>query len=276
MRLLSSPKSLTIITICLITECILIGYIGVWREWFWDSVSNHQLYVFSYLLTLFAGVALLACFVSSYSQFLITIVATRMRSLLSEKALVMNSIHTEGFEQRLQEDCFVYPQLTLGLIFGGIRQVIITVVYAIIIIYQLGWVYLLFPIVYTLSSTIVTAYIAKPLIYLNYVVQVFEAKLRKCISPINLSSASRRQIQFARATKKLSYFQVFYGQITVLVPYLILAPVYFSMKITFGVLMQAASAIGEMITGLSYFINSFNDINKWLSCRKRLKEIGVL
>ena len=51
---------------------------------------------------------------------------------------------------------------------------------------------------------------------------------------------------------------------------------YFSYKISFGVLMQCGASIGHIIDSLSYFINSFNDINRLISGHRRLKEINFL
>jgi putative ATP-binding cassette transporter len=80
----------------------------------------------------------------------------------------------------------------------------------------------------------------------------------------------------ARQTKKLNYFQQFYGQVAVIIPICVLAPSYFAAAITFGVLMQAVSIMSTVLDNLSYGINSFGEINRLLSCKRRLKEAGVI
>jgi ABC-type uncharacterized transport system fused permease/ATPase subunit len=77
-------------------------------------------------------------------------------------------------------------------------------------------------------------------------------------------------------TKYLQYFQSFYNQITVIIPHLILIGLYFTGRITFGIFMQVASSMAEIINNLSFILNSFSEINRFLSCRRRLKELQII
>ncbi len=103
-----------------------------------------------------------------------------------------------------------------------------------------------------------------------------EARFRQLLTKRQYAKAFVNNYNLAKATKKLGYFQIGIAQISVVLPYICLSGLYFSYKISFGVLMQTASAINNMTDSLGFFLTSFNDINKVLAARKRLHEIGVL
>ncbi len=275
MKIPNVKRCVTILALMTIAECGSIGAIGILREGFWNSVSNHDLTQFILYLVYFAVVALFACLVSGYGQYIGSYLSLVLRRQLTRKAL-KTIVQVENYQQRIQEDCMVYNQLKIGLIVGGVRNTVILLTYATILVYQLSWGYLTLPIAYAIIGTLIAAKIARPLINLNYINQNLEAAFRQVLSKLNYARAHRNNYNLFKTTKYLSYFQSFYGQITVMVPYLILAPAYFGLKITFGIFMQTASAMNTVIDSLSYGINSFNDFNRYLSCRRRLQESKII
>lgn len=277
------------ILVLVLLECSGIAFISVWRESFWQSVENKQLHSFFNMLGLFSIVALLLCFISGYTTYLISYLSLLIRTDLTEKALSKDHHLIEGGEQRVQEDCHNYPFYLLNILVGLSRNIIVFVTFCVIIVLQVGPIYLILPIIYTLIGTGCAAKLAKPLINLNYQNQNVEAAFRRWVlrmgsivieKPLKLYESYKAVFdnnkQLYVATKKLSYFQSFYNQITVIVPYLLLFSVYFSGKITFGIFMQVAASVAGIIDSMSYLINSFNDINNMLSCRRRLKELKVI
>lgn len=69
---------------------------------------------------------------------------------------------------------------------------------------------------------------------------------------------------------KLNTFTLSYNQISVVMPYLILAPYYFAGTITLGVMMQVAGAFDRVQTALSFIINSYSSIAQYLASINRL------
>lgn len=293
MKIYNVKLNSILLVILLLTDCALTLYIGIWREWFWTAVSSLQLSKFIYLISYFTVAAFISCFVSGYSQFLINYISLIWRKRLTSKALScaragffhdtmikgskkLPNGAIEGFSQRVQEDCLNYPLLFLTILTGIFKNFVTLLIFIGIIVFQLGIIYLIFPVLYVIFGTLISAKIAKPLINLNYNWQVVEAKFRQFLFKSNYGRVHRVNYNLYKQTKYLEYFQSFYNQITIIVPFLILAPIYFSAKISFGILMQCTSSMGEVINSASYFINSFSDINKWLSCRKRLKELEII
>lgn len=276
---------MALILFLVMVEVGLVGGIGTWREFFWDAVQKKDLNRFLVYIAEFAGMALGICLISGYTTYLISLVSLRMRTDLTERAVTLKHDEIEGGEQRVQEDCFFYPLNAITLLTGLLRNALVFIIFVVIITVQVGPLYLIVPLVYTLIGTFVAAKIANPLIKLNYMMQVVEAKFRRSIfkAPRGSKITDMGYMEvwdtnkaFFAANKRLSYFQGFYNQVTVIVPYAILFPLYFSGIILFGVFMQVASSMNHVIDSLSYVINSFKEINNWLSCRKRLKEMGVI
>lgn len=276
MRLPSVSKNIGLLIALSIIEVSMVGYIAFWREGFWNAVSTRNLHVFTIYLVMFTVAALVACVVSGYATYLIQYTGLILRRKLTRKAIKIDTVGIENASQRIQQDCLDYPTLLLGLSIGLAKTAAMAMIYSYIIVTQLGYLYLLIPVLYSILGTAIAGKLASPLIGLNYLNQVVEASFRGKLTKMNYALVHRNNHNLFRTTKFLAYFQSFYGQIGVIVPYIILAPVYFSGKIVFGVLMQVAASLGEIIASLSYFITSFNDINRLLSCRKRLKELGVL
>jgi putative ATP-binding cassette transporter len=285
------------IIILILLEVSLVGGIGYWREFFWNAVQKRDLHQFIVLLLYFIIMALGACIVSGYTTYLNSYLALLIRTDLTSMTLnkartyITVKIKAEGFEQRIQEDCYMYPFYMISLLIGILRNSLVLAVFVGIIWYQVGIHYVLLPTYYVLMGTFIAYGLAKPLIYLNYMNQCLEANFRQLIAKIKgLTLSMAEQIKanddykevfnnnhnLFKTTKKLTYFQSFYNQVTVIMPYLLLYSVYFSGKIGFGIFMQVASSMNHIIDSMSYLINSFNDINNFLACRRRLKEVNVI
>lgn len=269
-------RKLVIIAIILgIIELCIALYLTEWRHVFWDSINEKNSSVFIIQLEYFTIAALGLCFVSSYASYLETRAAIKWRSKLNEKALQVTH-QAENLNQRIQDDCNKYPALMITTIFGLFRAFIYILVFAVALSYNFSWKYLIFILIYTIIGTLLTKSIAKPLISLNYKSQVAEATYRNDLSTNNFSKCMALMFGIASKTKHLNYFQIFFGQLAVIIPLVILAPSYFTSAITFGALMQANSIMGTIIENMSYGIVNFGQITNLLSCKSRLKEIGVI
>lgn len=274
MKTFNRRKLYILLIVLVIVELGLTMYLANWRSTFWSAVESHDYHIFILYLGYFAIVALSLCFIGSYQQYIITLLGLSIRTTLTRRALNSKEEHIAK-SQIIQEDCLVYPQLYLSLCIGGLRNTCLLIVYSYFVIAVSSW-YLLYPLIYAIVSTVVGYKLALPLINLNYINQNMEASFRQLLTKINYGKAFVNNFNLAKATKRLGYWQIGSSQLSVVLPYLCLAPLYFTFKLTFGVLMQVASVMNSMTDCLSFYLNSFNDINKFLACKKRLGEIGVL
>lgn len=265
----------------LIFLCILdmggLAYLVQWREEFWSAVSDKHYADFIHLMWIFSTVALGLCIVSGYETYIQNKLALNWRRVLTNKALkIIHERSIEGMSQRIQEDCKDYPLLIIDLIKTFGMQFIMIIYYIWVIVAHIGILYAVLPMIYAGLSTGIGYYIAHPLIQLNYINQVLEAAFRQALTKLNYAKVHRNNSKMFKKTKHLQYFQSFYDQILYVFPYILLAPLYFGGKITFGVLMQLASAITRLTEALGTVVNNFDKINRFISCRRRLKEINVL
>jgi len=258
-------------------------YLTFWRELFWNYVEARNFHGFCVQIAVFTGVALIFCLVNAYAGYFTTLCAIKWRESLNFRA--RSIVHeAENLNQRVQEDCRDYPDLFLQLVFGLGKALVYVIVFSVSLAINFNMIYLGIIIGYAAISTVIAQRIAKPLVSLNYATQQAEATYRNHLNhpersevalDLSFSHCITIMTGLALKTKRLSYFQTFYGQLAVVLPIVVVAPAYFGAAMTLGALMQATGTMGTITDNLSFGITSFNIINKYKSCKKRLHEIGM-
>ncbi len=147
-------------------------------------------------------------------------------------------------------------------------------------------------LIYSIAATWIAHMIGKPLIRLEFEQEKREANFRFSLARLREYS---EQIALMRgeATEqrhlserfsdivenfyrlvwsrlKLTTFTLSFGQANVVVPYILLAPHYFSGKITLGIMTQVASAFDRVQTAMSFFIDRYQAIASYVASINRL------
>jgi putative ATP-binding cassette transporter len=147
-------------------------------------------------------------------------------------------------------------------------------------------------LIYAAIGTVLTHRIGWPLISLNFQQQRFEADFRfnlvrtrensEQIAALRGEAAERDRhsdrftrvvgnwIALIKRQKKLNFFTQSYSQASVIFPYLMVSPVYFSGAMQLGGLMQTASAFNSVQTALSYFVTAYQNIAQYRAVVTRL------
>jgi putative ATP-binding cassette transporter len=147
-------------------------------------------------------------------------------------------------------------------------------------------------VLYAIIGTTLTHLIGWPLIPLSFQQQRFEADFRfnlvrtrensEQVAALHGEAAERERhlSRFARVaenwiaimqrTKKLTFFTASYSQASVIFPYLMVSPAYFSGAMQLGGLMQTASAFNSVQTALSYFVSAYRSLAEFQAVVKRL------
>ena len=145
---------------------------------------------------------------------------------------------------------------------------------------------------YAVVGTIFTHLIGWRLIPLNFQQQRYEADFRfnlvrtrensEQIAALHGEPAERERhlsrfglvvgnwIAIMQRQKKLSFFTQSYSQASVIFPYLMVSPAYFSGAMQLGGLMQTASAFNSVQTALSYFVSAYQSIAQYRAVVTRL------
>jgi putative ATP-binding cassette transporter len=210
-------------------------------------------------------------------------------------------------DQRIADDLqmFVQYTLTIGI---GLLNSIVTLCSFIVILWRLSAQaprhfvrrasldvpgYLVWAaLIYAVIGTTLTHLIGWRLIPLNFQQQRFEADFRfnlvrtrenaEQIAALGGEAAERERhlnrfgfvvanwLALMQRQKQLTFFTQSYSQASVIFPYIVVSPAYFSGAMQLGGLMQTASAFNSVQNALSYFITAYRQIAEWSAVITRL------
>ena len=209
-------------------------------------------------------------------------------------------------DQRIADDLQMFVQYTLTIVIGLLNS-IVTLGSFVVILWRLSahaplslfgasynipgylvWAAL----IYAVIGTTLTHLIGWRLIPLNFQQQRFEADFRynlvrtrenaEQIAALHGEAAERERhlnrfssvvanwIALMQRTKQLTFFTASYSQASVIFPYVVVSPAYFSGAMQLGGLMQTASAFNSVQSALSYFITAYRQIAEWRAVITRL------
>ncbi|HEV2570548.1 MAG TPA: SbmA/BacA-like family transporter [Beijerinckiaceae bacterium] len=149
---------------------------------------------------------------------------------------------------------------------------------------------------YSFFGTWITHLIGRPLVKLEFAQERYEAnfrfslaRLREYAEQVALLRGERSELsilsnrftdlvgnyfRIVSRVLKLSTFTSFYGQISPILPYVIIAPYYFADKVTLGQMSQVAGAFGRVADALSYFVDRYRLIARYKANVDRLTTFG--
>jgi putative ATP-binding cassette transporter len=147
-------------------------------------------------------------------------------------------------------------------------------------------------LIYAIAGTVLTHYIGRKLVGLDFQQQRVEAdfrfslvRLRENSEGVALYRGEREELgglrhrfsevvanwwRLMRKRKQLNWFQSFYAQLAIIFPYIVVSPRFFSGAIPLGAIFQTASAFGQVQGSLSWFINAYVSYAQWKATVDRL------
>ncbi len=147
-------------------------------------------------------------------------------------------------------------------------------------------------VLYAAAGTLITHVIGRPLIRLKYDQERYEANFRFGMARVRENSeqiallggepAERNELRERYGSilanvygvitrqKKLNWFTSFFGQFSVIFPYLLLGPAYFFGTATYGILMQAVSTFANVQEGLTWFVDTYATLAEYRAVVQRL------
>jgi putative ATP-binding cassette transporter len=210
-------------------------------------------------------------------------------------------------DQRIAEDLRQLGEYTMTLLLGGLSA-IGSLAWFIFILWELSgplplnslgielnipgymaWAVLIYAIVGSYLANLV----GRRLIPLNFMRQRYEAnfrfglvRVRENAEGIALYKGEQREgdslnerftdvfnngwrVLFTQA--QLAFYQAGYAQLAIIFPFLVTAPRFFAGAITLGVMMQTASAFGQVQSALSFFIDNYTSLAELRAVMDRLK-----
>ena len=291
--------------------------INAWYATFYNALQEKNVEVFWQELGTFVVLAVLFIVAAVYRVWLTQLLTIRWRRWLSEVYfrdwladrtyyhMELNRREADNPEQRMEQDCHNFTRQTLSLTLELILQVMTLITFA-VVLWNLSSAFVLpifggievpgflmwAAIAYALIGSIATYLIGKPLVWVNFQLERYNAdfryrmiRIRENAESIALYRGERDEERglkgaFGRIydiwwanmkyTKRLTWVVSFYKQAALVFPLILAAPQWFAGRIAFGVLQQVLDAFNQVHTALSWFVDSYAQLAEWKAVVDRL------
>ncbi len=296
----------------------LLYLLNKWNQAFYDSLQQKNATEFWKQIWVFCTLATFWVLVSVYKLYVAQILQMRWRNWLNRNFLnrwlkdktyyrmELARNETDNPDQRIAEDLNKFTGDTLGLSIGLLNATV-TLVTFIGILWGLSGPlkfsllgseisipgYMVWGcILYALAGSLITHWIGRPLISINFFQQRYEADYRFDLVRLRENSeqvalyqgepSEHKQLlerfnavmgnwwRLTTANKRLGWFTFGFGQAAVIFPFFLAGSRYFSGAISLGVLMQIASAFGRVQDALSWFVDNYANLAAWRATVDRL------
>lgn len=301
-----------------------------WNKLFYDALQEKNAAVFWAQLGRFAWLAFAFIIIAVYKFYLTQLLEMRWRAWMTshylQRWLAKQTFYKlelmrfasqpdapggparnpDNPDQRIQEDINQFTTYTVSLTMGLLNAVVTLASFVGILwglsgafAFTLGGTAISIPgfmvwmaLLYCLAGSVLTHYIGRPQIKLNFEQQRLEADFRHHMVRVREYSESialdrgeaveHRQLDtrfdkvlgnylaLIKAQKGLIWFTSFFGQAAVVFPFVVAAPRFFSGAIQLGELMQISSAFGQVQGALSWFVDNYSSLAAWRATTDRL------
>jgi vitamin B12/bleomycin/antimicrobial peptide transport system ATP-binding/permease protein len=319
---------LAIVTLNLATVYVAVKF-NDWNGVFYDALQAKNETVFWQQMGVFTYLAFGGIVIAVYKFYLTQILEMRWRKWMTSyylqrwlsnqtfykleltrfsktNASDQQAIHTDNPDQRISEDVNQFTTQTISLCMGLLNAVVTLVSFVGILwglsgafTFALGGSSYIIPgymlwaaVLYCLVGSVLTHYIGRSQINLNFFQQKYEADFRHHMVRVREYSESialdkgegvekmqldtrfttviRNYLALIKAQKNLIWFTSFFGQAAIIFPFIVAAPRFFSGAIQLGQLMQIASAFGKVQDSLSWFVDNYSGLASWRATTDRL------
>ncbi len=202
-----------------------------------------------------------------------------------------NTTTVDNPDERLAQDANTFPTSALNLFLAFLSSIITLFSFS-AILWSISHLLVFIVVAYALVGTGVTVWLGKRLVKLQYEQLRLEANFRYNLIHVRNNTESiafyhgeaKESFNITKSfmaaiknfnlligwQRNLSFFTTSYKYYIVLIPALIIAPLYFAGKVQFGVETQADMAFAQILTSLSLIVASFTDISNFIAVINRL------
>jgi putative ABC transport system ATP-binding protein/putative ATP-binding cassette transporter len=230
----------------------------------------------------FSGLAGVLVILDSYKTFELNQLHMKMRTslllFLVENGHTDKANEHETTPQRLQEDTFKFTEITVELAVVFFEALIKIPLFIGVIVTLTDWNTGLIVLISVIAGTILSKVMSTKLVTARSDYETSEALLRESLKTKTLKatiydSVLKTYDEYNKQLKKLTFVTGGLGQGFVLLPFILLLPLYFSKVLTLGSFFQSVRALDKIIQSLSVVIDNRNKITMYLTSKKRLEEL---
>ncbi len=304
----------------------MLVLLNEWNRVFYDALQEKNQPVFWEQLGRFTYLAFAFIIIAVYRFYLTQLLEIRWRAWmtahylqrwLSDHAFYKmelaryaesggNPATPDNPDQRIQEDLNLFTTYTVSLSMGLLNAVV-TLLSFVGILWGLSGPFAFtvgassfnipgfmvwMAVLYCAVGSLITHYIGRPQIKLNFLQQRYEADFRhhlvrvreysesialdkgEAVERVQLdsrfSTVLGNYLTLIKKQKNLIWFTNFFGQAAVVFPFIVAAPRFFSGAIQLGQLMQISSAFGRVQDSLSWFVDNYSSLAAWRATTDRL------
>lgn len=296
---------------------ILLNY---WSNDFYTALQALNGDVFFSLIGTFTVLAFLSITVFVIKFYFLQILEIRWRKWMTQHlldtwthnhryySLQLKGDGTDNPDQRIAEDIHHFINNSLTLTLGFFHQLCTLIAFlgvlwtlSGVLTFSVGSMIFSIPgymcwaaLLYAVGGSIVSYYLGRPLIQLNYEHEKREANFRyslvrfrenvegvalyqgeeqeKKIFSIRFDQVIKNFYDIVKCSLIINTWNNFYSQFNVIFPMLLAAPRLFAKKLSFGGLMQTLSAFNHVSHALSFIVDNYSTIASWRATTNRLLE----
>jgi len=301
----------------------MLVQINEWNRVFYDALEKRDQPVFWAQLLRFTGLAFGYIIIAVYKFYLTQLLELRWRAWMTTHYLQRwlagqafyrmelarfsgNGTTPDNPDQRIQEDLNLFTTYSVSLSMGLLNALVTLASFVGILwalsggfafsvggsSYEIAGFMVWAAVAYCVVGTIITHYIGRPQIALNFQQQRFEADFRHHMVRVReyseaialdkgeqverqhldrrFGSVLANYLRLIKAQKNLTWFTNFFGQAAVVFPFIVAAPRFFAGAIQLGELMQIASAFSQVQDSLAWFVDNYSFLAAWRATTDRL------
>lgn len=303
----------------------MLVLINDWNRVFYDALQDKNEAVFWRELLRFSYLAFAFILIAIYRFYLTQMLELRWRRWMTHHYLERwladhrfyrmelaryaggpGAVLPDNPDQRIQEDINLFTSYTVSLSMGLLNAVVTLASFVGILwtlsgefsfnlggqTYSIDGFMVWMAVLYCTLGSVITHYIGRPQIALNFMQQRYEADFRHHLVRVREYSESialdagqvverehldlrfsrvmSNYLQLLKKQKNLVGFTNFFGQAATVFPFVVAAPRFFSGAIALGQLMQVASAFSRVQDALSWFVENYATLAAWRATTDRL------
>lgn len=296
-----------------------------WNRFFYDALQEKNYPVFIDQLIRYTVLAFIYIIIAVYRFYLTQHLEMRWRAWMTRHYLQRWLDHQVYYhleltryaalgpnqspdnpDQRMQEDLQLFASSTVSLSMGLLNAIVtlasfVGILWALSGEFSFSWhgeaftipgFMLWVAILYCAIGTVLTHYVGRRLIPLNYEQQRREADFRHNLIRVREYSEAialdrgeaveyqqlnlrfghvlSNYVKLIDAQKRLTMFTASFSQASTVFPFIVAAPRFFSGAIQLGTVMQIASAFSRVQDALSWFIDNYDSLAAWRATTDRL------
>lgn len=275
-------KFLIIPTALILLQIGMLYYLNTIYGELYNAIQNYQEKAAWNAVAAFSGIAGLLVLVEALKTFEINKLQFTMRTCLLS-FLLKNDYKDKTnsnfvLSQRIQEDSAKYTEVLVELSVAFFEALVrIPLFISVIMTLTSVWTGVIILISIVLG-TILTKIVGKKLVIVRSEYETAEALFR---NEINTEFTLKKYYELVKQTyskyneelKKLTFTVGGLNQVFVLLPFVVLMPLYFSKALTLGSFLQSSRALDKIIQSLSVIIDQRQNITKYYTAKKRLEEL---